>query len=230
MSLTPTWSRIEDRAVAEHPWRTVAFVDLAGFTALTEAHGDEVAADVAEQLTKLTSAALGPDDRLVKTIGDAVMLDAADPIAGISVIGRIMDGCYDTPGCPLARAGLHHGPVVSRGGDLFGNTVNLAARVAGQATGGQVLVTAPIAEQARAGGLPIENLGTFALRNVAEPIELFEVQLRPPVLGGAVDPVCRMHVERATAAGRLRYEGTNYWFCSLDCAATFTSHPERYSY
>lgn len=132
--------------MTEQAQRTIAFVDLAGFTALTEVHGDEVAADVAERLTAQAVAALGPADRLVKTIGDAVMIESADPPSGIEVVRAILDRCHAATGCPLARAGLHHGPVVRRGDDLFGNTVNLAARVAGQATGGQVLSTATVAE------------------------------------------------------------------------------------
>ncbi|MGQ0480394.1 MAG: YHS domain-containing protein [Pseudonocardia sp.] len=209
-------------------WRTIAFVDLAGFTALTEAHGDELAADVAERLEGLARMALGPADSLVKTIGDAVMLAMPDPWSGITVVRRILEGCYETPGCPLARAGIHHGPVVSRGQDLFGSAVNLAARVTGQTAGGQVLSTELVAQRARARGLRVTNLGSFDLRNVTEPVELFDLLLHAPVTGGAVDPVCRMHVERDTAAGRLRYEGVNYWFCSLSCVAAFSERPERY--
>lgn len=215
--------------MGEQPGRTVAFVDLAGFTALTETHGDIVAADLAEHLNALAQAALGPSDRVVKTIGDAVMLAAPDPAAGITVVRRLLEACYETAGFPVARAGLHHGPVVERGLDLYGNTVNLAARVTGQANGGQVLATSAVAECARSIGIQVGNLGSFALRNVAVPVELFELALYAPPVGGAVDPVCRMHVERATAAGRLRHEGVNYWFCSLECAAKFSESPQRYA-
>lgn len=215
--------------MAEQTSQTIAFVDLAGFTALTEAHGDELAADVAERLSGLARSALGPADRLVKTIGDAVMIASLEPRSAIEVVGKILQGCYSASGCPLARAGLHHGPVVRRGADLFGNAVNLAARVTGQATGGQVLSTAVVAKQARGAGIEVNNLGSFALRNLAEPVELFELVVHAPLAGGAVDPVCRMHVERATAAGRLRHAGINYWFCSLRCVAAFTAHPARYA-
>ena len=58
---------------------TFAFVDMAGFTALTEAQGDEDAADLATMFADITRAALGPGDRLVKTIGDAVLVTSKDP-------------------------------------------------------------------------------------------------------------------------------------------------------
>lgn len=215
--------------MTEQSWRTVVFVDLAGFTALTEAHGDEIAADVAQRLSGLAHAALGSDDHLVKTIGDAVMLAAPDPWSGIELVRRILADCYQTPGCPLARAGLHHGPVVDRGHDLFGKTVNLAARVTGQANGGQVLATETVAERARAGGIQVDNLGFFTLRNISEPVELFELVLHAPLPIGVIDPVCRMHVDRATAAGRLRHQRVNYWFCSLECAGAFIANPHRYA-
>lgn len=62
---------------------TVAFVDLAGFTAMTDTHGDEEAATLAERFAALARLSLGPGERLVKTIGDAVMLDAPNPAAGV---------------------------------------------------------------------------------------------------------------------------------------------------
>jgi len=209
--------------------QTIAFVDLAGFTALTETHGDNAAADLAEALVALATAALGPTDQLIKSIGDAVMLSATEPLAGIALVQRLLAACYTTADFPLPRAGIHHGPVVARGHDLFGGTVNLAARVASQASGAQVLATTAVAQPARTEGITVINLGSFVLRNVTDPVELFELALYPPPEGGAIDPVCRMHVERNSAAGRFRHAGTNYWFCSLRCAATFIEQPARYT-
>ncbi|NHA01291.1 YHS domain-containing protein [Nocardioides sp. W3-2-3] len=67
----------------------------------------------------------------------------------------------------------------------------------------------------------------MSLRNVQQPVDLFEV-----ALGGVdehidVDPVCRMRVVRAGAAGRLQHESKTYWFCSLECVAIFASDPSR---
>ncbi|MGH7860311.1 MAG: adenylate/guanylate cyclase domain-containing protein [Candidatus Binatia bacterium] len=208
---------------------SVAFVDLAGFTALTEAHGDEDAAGLAERFVDLARGELDHGDRLVKGIGDAVMLASSGPDQALELVGRILERLHVEPNFPVARAGIHHGPVVERAGDLFGSTVNLASRVAGQAFGGQVLATAPIADAARGLGLDVVDLGGFALRNLSDEIELYEVHVGPPVAGGAVDPVCRMRVEREAAAGRLRHEGRDFWFCSLECVAAFASAPERFT-
>ena len=79
-------------------------------------------------------------------------------------------------------------------------------------------------------GVIYESRGRHELRNVSEPVELFAV-IRTGEEGSArmaSDPVCRMVVNPAQAAGRLSYEGTDYFFCSLTCAGAFASRPERF--
>ncbi|GAB6986855.1 adenylate/guanylate cyclase domain-containing protein [Nocardioides pyridinolyticus] len=128
---------------------TVAIVDLAGYTALTETHGDEEPANLATTFADLARSCLLDGDRLIKPIGDAVLLASQDPRSGLALVDRLLAATCELDGFPLARAGLHHGPAVERDGDMFGAAVNLAARVAGQAAGGQTVVTTPIADAAR---------------------------------------------------------------------------------
>lgn len=113
---------------------TFAFVDMAGFTALTEAQGDEDAADLATMFADITRAALAPGDRLIKTIGDAVLITSPDAAAGLSLIERLLTEAAAEARLPTLRAGLHHGEAVERDGDVFGAAVNLAARVAAERT------------------------------------------------------------------------------------------------
>ncbi len=134
------------------PDRTFAFVDLSGFTALTEAHGDDEAVRTLGRFRTLTNGALGPDDVLVKTIGDAVMLAFPDPERAVAGLRRLFDAALGDATLPLIRAGAHHGPAVADGDDFFGAAVNLAARVAAQAGGGQLLVTVSIANAAQEAG------------------------------------------------------------------------------
>jgi len=208
---------------------TFGFVDLAGFTALTEAHGDNEAIALLDRFEAITTGALGPTDRLVKTIGDAVMIVFLDPDAAVTAVSRLFRTALAEARLPIPRAGLHHGHAVDRNGDYFGATVNLAARVAGQAHGGQVLATGVVAAAARGHGVNVVELGAFELRNISQPLELFELEVCPAAAGNTVDPVCRMQVARAEAAGRLRQGDRDYWFCSLGCAAAFAIEPERYT-
>ncbi|HZJ27962.1 MAG TPA: YHS domain-containing protein [Acidimicrobiia bacterium] len=134
--------------------RTFVIVDLAGFSAATEAHGDETAADLATQLTGLATEALGPRDQLVKSLGDAVL-------------------------CACV-------------------------------------------------GIEVVELGAYSLRNIADETNLFELVVDTGDVTDVVDPVCRMRIQRNHAPGRLRYDGVEYWFCSLDCAAAFATSPRRH--
>jgi adenylate cyclase len=125
---------------------------------------------------------------------------------------------------------MHHGPVVERGDDIFGTSVNLAARVAGQASAGEVLGTAQIAAAARDSGIFAASIGTVELRNLTAPVELFEIHLiEVDADSYTVDPVCRMRVEPSHAVGWLRHGGTGWWFCSLECAAAFVQEPDTYA-
>ena len=200
---------------------TFLFIDLAGFTALTEAHGDEHAADLAVRFLKLVEGELGTGDRILKSIGDAVLVVCHEPVAAIRLCERVLSRLDGEPNFPVPRSGIHHGPAVERDGDYFGTTVNLAARVAAQAYGGQVLGTQHVADVARQEGFDVVDLGSFALKNLADDVDLFELHLGPGVRGTVIDPICRMRVDVDDASGRLRADGVDHWFCSLDCAATF---------
>lgn len=208
---------------------TFGFVDLAGFSALTEVHGDEEAVHLLDRFERIALGALGADDRLVKMIGDAAMICFAGPSNAVAGTQRLIAACMTEPSFPIPRAGLHHGPARERGGDFIGNTVNVAARVASQAAGGHALATTKVAAAARQMGLGVVDLGCFDFRNLSERVELFEIELYEASDGIAIDPVCRMQVPRSHAAGQLRYDGTEHWFCSLTCAASFANDPRRFT-
>ena len=211
---------------------TFLFADIAGFTALTEAHGDEEAATLAADFTDAVKAELpGCDGAHVKSIGDALMLRIPDPGPAIQLGLRIVGDLMRDHGSPAVRVGLHHGPALERGGDFFGATVNLAARISAAAVGGEVLLTAQTAALAPAPeGVVYESRGRRDLRNIREPVELVAA-VRLGETGGtqlAVDPVCQMAVDPERAAGRLSYDGAAYYFCTLECAGEFARRPERF--
>ena len=212
-------------ADVEH--RTVAFVDLAGFTTMTLAHGDRKAASMAMRFAALARAELDKGDELVKSIGDAVMLVAPDPVAGLALVGRICAQADAQPAFPVLRSGLHHGPVVSSHDDWFGATVNTAARIAARAAGGQVLGTQLIADAAAATGVAARSLGPTPLRGLPEPLELFEVVPCAALPDRLVDPVCRMAVVRPGVAW-VNHDGHEFLFCSLACVSTFAADPGRF--
>lgn len=200
---------------------TFAMIDLAGFTALTEAHGDEQAANLALNLAEIARASLAEEDRLVKMLGDAVLLASTTPAAGVQLVSQILRACAAEDEFLSTRTGMHCGPAAERDGDFFGASVNLTARVTAHASGGQVLATSPVAAAAGELGMAVTPIGRADFKNVGEPVELFELDLGSGTVQESVDPVCRMRVKHSQAVGRLRHEGVDYWFCSLACAGAF---------
>lgn len=207
---------------------TFAMIDLAGYTALTEHHGDLHAADLAVAFADVAYGCLREDDRLIKTLGDAVLLAAASRHRGIELVERVLEALSSLDSAPLTRTGLHQGEAVERNGDVFGTAVNIVARVAAHAQPGQVLATGSVAEAAREMGIPVVTQGNATLKNLSESYELFDVALGPDRGAGSVDPVCRMWIPRTKATGPERFDGREYWFCSTGCAELFAAAPTRY--
>ena len=211
---------------------TFLFADIAGFTALTEAHGDEHALQLVDEFARAVQAELpGVDGEHVKTVGDALMLRVPEPgdavRLGLWITRKAMGGHQ----APSVRVGCNHGSAVERGGDYFGATINVAARVSALAGGGEVLVTGPTAALAPdLEGVLYESRGRQVLRNVAEPVEIFAVvRVDENTDRLPVDPVCQMAVDPEHAVGRLLVDDKAHYFCSLTCAAAFAQHPERYA-
>ena len=211
---------------------TFLFADIAGFTALTEAHGDEEAAALVAEFGDAVRAELPAfGGTHLKSIGDALMLRIPDPAGAVLLGLHITHDLMAAHQAPAVRVGLNHGPCVERDGDFFGAAVNLAARVSGQAVGGEVLLTAQTASLAPdIEGVLFEPRGRHELRNVREPVDLFAaIRIGSAQRELAVDPVCQMAVDPDHAAGRLTFEGTAYFFCTLECAGQFARRPERFA-
>jgi adenylate cyclase len=211
---------------------TFLFADLAGFTALTEAMGDEDAAGLVGEFSEAVRALL-PEHAadVIKLIGDALLIRADRADRAVELGLRIIEEVGGRHYFPAVRVGMHTGPAVERGGDWFGHTVNVAARVSAEASGGDVLVTDATRQAAgRIDGVDLRERGKRELKNVAEPLLLFAAVREggPATRDLPIDPVCRMAVDPAHAAGRLRYEGAEYHFCSLECASRFAARPESY--
>jgi adenylate cyclase len=153
---------------------TIAFADLAGYTRLTEEAGEEEAFDVVERFVDSAQATLPPDARVIKTIGDAVMIVAPDPAAMADWAVGFQE-LY--PDRPRPRIGLHCGPALYRDGDYYGRSVNLAARVGARAAGGEVLCTQPVADAAGS-NLDLEPIGEVKLKGFKDATKLFLARAR----------------------------------------------------
>jgi adenylate cyclase len=165
--------RREDRPPA------IVFLDLAGYTRLTEERGDDAAAELAASLAGLVQReSQRRGGRPVKWLGDGVMFHFPDP--GQAVLCSL-DLVEKAPaaGMPPAHVGVNAGPVVFRDGDYFGRTVNVASRIAGRAGPGEVLASESAVDSCSAEGVRFDHLGPVELKGVARPIQVFRAARAP---------------------------------------------------
>jgi adenylate cyclase len=159
------------RSLATSP-PAICFLDLTGYTRLTDERGDAAAADLAATLGRLvqqTSAAHG--GKPVKWLGDGVMFWFREPGRGVAAALDMIDGTR-TAGLPPAHVGLHAGPVLFQEGDYFGRTVNLAARIADYARQGEVLVSQDVVDASAIPGISFDEIGFVDLKGVSESVRL----------------------------------------------------------
>lgn len=200
------------------------FADLAGYTALTEAHGDVDAARVALDFADLARRALAPGTHLVKTIGDAVMIAAPDPLAAACTAISLARECLERTQFLAVRIGIHVGSAVRREGDYYGAAVNVAARLAAHARAGEILCSDGVAAcVADLSHVECIERGEVQLKNVLTPCRVWELQLTHVSEGRDcfVDPICRMRVTADDAAMCFEHLGTIYYFCSESCGLEF---------
>jgi class 3 adenylate cyclase len=151
----------------------IAFLDLTGYTSLTEERGDRAAAELAARLVEVVhEAAHRHGGRPVKLLGDGVMFHFPDPAKGVLCGLELVDRIPQV-GLPRARVGLHAGPVVFQNGDYFGRTVNVAARITDYARPGEVLVSDEVIAAADARHVAdYQRVGPVSLKGLTAPITL----------------------------------------------------------
>ncbi|MEO5672295.1 MAG: adenylate/guanylate cyclase domain-containing protein [Ramlibacter sp.] len=160
---------------------TVLFVDVSGSTRLYESAGDHVAHAAIEQCIELLKQkTVANNGRVIKTIGDEVMsvFPEASSAADAAVqMQEAIDALPPVAGSPLGvRIGLHHGPVVAQDGDVFGDTVNVAARLAGIAAKGQIMTSlATVAVMTESQRAATRRLYSIQVKGKEQEVKLYEV-------------------------------------------------------
>jgi adenylate cyclase len=153
---------------------TIAFADLAGYTRLTEEAGELEAVDVVERFVEAVEKSLPDDARVIKTIGDEVMIVGSEPAA---LTEWAVDFQHLGAERTRPRIAVHYGNALYREGDYYGRDVNIASRVAARAAGGEVLVTRPVVERAK-GGLEFDRIAEVRLKGFSESTEVFIARQR----------------------------------------------------
>jgi len=157
----------------------MCFLDLTGYTRLTEERGDAAAAELAARLAGLVRRfALEHDGTPVKWLGDGVMFYFREP--GAAVVAAVeMVEVVGRQGLPPAHVGIHAGPVVVQDGDYFGRTVNLAARMAEYARPGEVVVSQEVVDATQGGPVTFTEIGPVELKGVPGTLRLYTARRHP---------------------------------------------------
>jgi adenylate cyclase len=153
----------------------IAFADLAGYTRFTEEAGEEEAFSTVERFIDAVTDTLPEDARVVKTIGDEVMVVATD-VQALTDWAVGFQRLYRER--PTPRIGVHVGVMLYRDGDYFGREVNLAARVVARARGGEVIITDAVMEQIKTSEwLAFDAIGEVKLKGFDQPAGLWRAHI-----------------------------------------------------
>ena len=154
----------------------IAFSDIVGFTELTSDHGDDLALALIEQHELLVTNALPSAARVVKQLGDGLLLFFEDPFEAVDALFAMHATANDANvnGIPMwVRCGVHWGTPRVRGDDLIGHDVNLASRVSALAAPGEIIATESFIQQLDGRAADFRNVGPVFVKGVSEPIVIW---------------------------------------------------------
>jgi adenylate cyclase len=151
----------------------MCFLDITGYTRLTEERGDAAAADLAARLAHLVRRSSQEHGGTpVKWLGDGVMFYFREPGAAVLAAVEMVE-VVGSHGLPPAHVGIHAGPVVFQEGDYFGRTVNIAARIADYARPGEVLVSQEVVNGADGRPVTFTEIGPVELKGLPRTLRLY---------------------------------------------------------
>jgi adenylate cyclase len=155
----------------------ICFLDITGYTRLTQERGDDAAADLASTVARLVRrSSVQHGGKPIKWLGDGVMFYFDEPGPGVRAALEMVDGLA-AAGLPPAHVGLNAGPVLYQEGDYFGQTVNLSARIADYARPGEVLVSRTVADASQEKGIAFADVGPVELKGVSGTVDLLRAHL-----------------------------------------------------
>jgi adenylate cyclase len=161
-----------------HTIPAMCFLDITGYTRLTQERGDRAAADFAERIRRLVERpAVAHGGRAVKWLGDGVMFYFATPNSAVEAAVAMVTAVAEA-GLAPAHVGIHAGPVIFREGDYYGHTVNVAARIGDFARPGEILVSQQVVDRVDSDSIAFTSIGPVELKGLGEGLSLFVAQPR----------------------------------------------------
>lgn len=201
----------------------ILIADLSGYTALTETHGASKAADLIDKYIEIVDSCLVDDSHLHARVGDGVVIVASSPDSLISTSIRLFQNTLGENYFLQVHGGLHYGKILKRNNDYFGTTINLAARIAAQATPGSIWCSSEyINALNNSSDFIFQSRGKYSFKNINDEKEVFELMIDNPE-SLFIDPVCRMLIKECGSAIQHPVH-EKMFFCSQYCLDVYTSN------
>ncbi len=204
----------------------IMMADLTGYTAMTEAHGGASAAKMVGKYMELVDRALVGTSKMHQRIGDQVVILADNAVDLLDTAQLLNQFTSDEHHFLSIHAGLHYGPVFIEGANLFGSTINIAARIMNLAQRGQIVCSHVFLKQLHGVALAT-SIGKHKLKNVIGEFELF-VLTETINKSNYIDPVCHMQINVSRSDLSVKHEKTEFHFCSTHCRDRFLADPEAF--
>lgn len=205
----------------------ILMADLTGYTAMTDAHGGESAARIVNKYMQLVDHALHGSSRVVQRIGDQVVLIADNADDVVITAQKLNSLTLEEHHFLSIHAGLHYGPIFIENGNLFGSTINVAARIMNLAARGQVLCSSQF-KMMLTDPTKFKSVGLYSLKNMMMEFELHELQQDQQPNSFTIDPVCHMHIDVGKSEFTVVYDGMTYHFCGPNCQSLFMKSPASF--
>jgi len=205
----------------------ILMADLSGYTAMTDAHGGESAARIVNKYMQLVDSAVHGSSRIVQRIGDQVVLigDNADDM--VVTAQKLNSLTLEEHHFLSIHAGLHYGPIFIENDNLFGSTINVAARIMNLASRGQVLCSSQF-KTMLTDPTKFRSVGSYSLKNVMMEFELHELLQDQQSYSFKIDPVCHMHIDVTKSEFTHILNGMTYHFCGPHCRSLFKDSPTSF--
>lgn len=205
----------------------ILMADLTGYTAMTEVHGGASAAKIVNKYMQLVEQSLCGGTQVVQRIGDQVVMIAEAPIDLVITAQKLITIAHEHHFLSI-HMGIHYGPILIDGGNLFGSPINVVSRIMNLANRSQILCSSAFINELPTGTIfKFASTGKHKLKNVLGHIEVFELgttQSNP----FHIDPVCHMLVDPKKENHIVVYQNEAFHFCSSRCMTLFTAYPESF--
>lgn len=190
---------------------TILFADVSGYSRMMRADEERTLVDLRAHLAELVGPVIQRfGGRIVKTVGDGVMVEFGSAVEAVRCAVELQRGMFqrnqDVPAerRQTFRIGLHLGDVIASDDDVFGDTVNLAARLQGVAEPGAIVVSTAVYEQVRDKlALPFRDLGNRSVKNIDRPIHVYTLDRSALAEGASAPPRPRRRARMAVAAAAV---------------------------